>query len=54
MASTLTHVAAVAAGLAIIATTFTVSRTGLLKSLVAAVGFGVAAALLITAVRGFG
>jgi hypothetical protein len=51
---TFTYIAAVAAGLAIVAPTFTVSRTGLLKGLVAAVAFGVAAALLITAIRSFG
>jgi hypothetical protein len=51
---TLTHVAAVVAGLAIIATGFTVSRSGLLKGLVAAVAFAIAAALLITAVRSLG
>jgi hypothetical protein len=54
MTSTFTHVAAVVAGLAIFVTGFTASRTGLLKGLVAAVAFGVAAALLITAVRNFG
>jgi hypothetical protein len=54
MTSTVTHIAAVAAGLAIIVTGFTVSRRGLLRGVVAAVAFGVAAALLITAVRGLG
>lgn len=54
MTSTLTHVAAVVAGLAILVTGFTVSRKGLLRGLVAAVAFGVVAALLITAVRGLG
>jgi hypothetical protein len=54
MTSTFTHFAAVAAGLAIVATALTVSRNGLLKGLVAAIAFGVAAALLITAVRSFG
>jgi len=55
MASTLTHIAAVVAGLAICITGFTVTqRMGLLKSLVVALAFGVAAALLITAVRSFG
>jgi hypothetical protein len=54
MTSTFTHLAAVVAGLAIIATAFTVSRRGLLTGMVAAVASGVAAALLITAVRGFG
>jgi hypothetical protein len=51
---TFTHVAAVAAGLAIVATSFTVSRSGLLRGMVAAVAFGVAAALLRTAVRSLG
>jgi hypothetical protein len=54
MASTFSHVAAVMAGLAIFVTGFTVSRRGLLPGLAAAVAFGVAAALLITAVRSFG
>ena len=54
MTSTFTHIAAVVAGLAIFVTGFTVSRRGLLTGLVAAVAFGVAAALLITAVRSFG
>jgi uncharacterized membrane protein YwaF len=54
MVPTLTHIAAVVAGLAIVATAFTVGRRGLLPSLVAAVVLGVAAALLITAARSFG
>jgi hypothetical protein len=54
MTSTFTHIAAVAAGLAIIVRGFTVSRRGLLQGLAAAVAFGVAAALLITAVRSLG
>jgi hypothetical protein len=54
MTSTFTHVAAAVAGLAIFATGFTVSPRGLLKGLVAAVVLGVAAALLITAVRSLG
>ena len=51
MTSTFSCIAAVVAGLAIIVTGFTVSRTGLLKGLVPALALGVAAALLITAVR---
>jgi hypothetical protein len=54
MTSTFTHITAVVAGLAIVATGFTVSRRGLLNGMVAAVAFGVAAALLITAVRSLG
>jgi hypothetical protein len=54
MSSTVTHIAAVVAGLAIFVTGFTVSRRGLLPSLVAAVAFGVAAAVLISAVRSLG
>lgn len=54
MTSTFTHVAAVVAGLAIFVTGFTVSRKGLLRGLIAAVAFGVVAALLITAVRDLG
>jgi hypothetical protein len=54
MTSAFTHVAAAVAGLAIVATGFTVSPRGLLKGLVAAVVLGVAAALLITAVRSLG
>jgi hypothetical protein len=54
MSFSFTHIAAAAAGLAIVATAFTVSRTGLLKGLAAAVAFGVAAALIITAIRSFG
>ncbi len=54
MTSTLTHVAAVVAGLAIVATAFTVMPRSLLKGTLAAVVLGVVAALLITAVRSFG
>jgi hypothetical protein len=54
MTATFTHIAAVAAGLAIVATGFTVGPRGLLKGLGGAVAFGVAAALLITAVRNLG
>jgi hypothetical protein len=54
MASTFTHIAAVVAGLAIIATAFTVMPRSLLKGTAAAVALGLLAALLITAVRSFG
>jgi hypothetical protein len=54
MTSNFTQFAAVVAGLAIVATGFTVSPRGLLKGMVAAVAFGVAAALLIAAVRSLG
>ena len=55
MTSTLAHIAAVVAGLAIFVTWFTVfSLRGLLTGLVAAVAFGGAAALLITAARSLG
>jgi hypothetical protein len=54
MTATFTHVAAVVAGLAIVATSLTVSRNELMRGLVAAVALGVAAALLITAVRALG
>jgi hypothetical protein len=55
MTSTFTHIAAVVAGLAIVATALTVMpRRSLLKGTAAAVAFGVVAALLITAVRSFG
>jgi hypothetical protein len=54
MTSTLAHIAAVVAGLAIFVTWFTVSLRGLLTGLVAAVAFGSAAALLITAARSLG
>jgi hypothetical protein len=55
MTSTFIHIAVVVAGLAIVATAFTVMpRRSLLKGTVAAVAFGVVAALLITAVRSFG
>ena len=53
MTSTLTHIGAVAAGLALFATWFTVSPRGLLKGLVPAVLLAVAAALLITVARSF-
>ncbi len=51
---TLTHVAAVVAGLAIIASPFMISRKGLFPGLAAAVALAVAAALLITVARAFG
>jgi hypothetical protein len=54
MTSTFSHIAAVVAGLAIVATGFTVSPRGLMKGLVAAVALGIAAALLMAAVRSFG
>jgi hypothetical protein len=55
MTSTFTNIAVVVAGLAIVATAFTVMpRRNLLKGTVAAVALGVVAALLITAVRSFG
>jgi hypothetical protein len=54
MTTILTHTAAVVAGLAIVASAFTVSRKGLLPGLAAAVVLAVAAALLITAARAFG
>ncbi len=54
MASTLTHVAAVLAGLAIIASPMMISRKGLLPGLAAGVVLAVAAALLITAARAIG
>jgi hypothetical protein len=47
---TLTHVAAVVAGLAIIASPFMIARNGLLRSLVAAVGLALVAAAIIHAV----
>jgi hypothetical protein len=43
MTSTFSHVATVAAGVAVIATGFTVSGKGLLRGLFAAIAFGVAA-----------
>ncbi|MGZ3288902.1 MAG: hypothetical protein ACXU87_12780 [Xanthobacteraceae bacterium] len=52
MTSTITHFSAVMAGLAVIATAFTVSRNGLLPGLIAAVVLGVAAAALLTIARG--
>jgi hypothetical protein len=55
MTSTLTHIAAAVAGLAIFVSWFSVfSSRGLLTRLVAAVAFGCAAALLITAARSLG
>jgi hypothetical protein len=54
MTMTLTHIAAVMAGLAIVASAFTVSRKGLFPGLAVAVVLGVAAALLLTAARAFG
>jgi hypothetical protein len=54
MTSTFTHIAAVLAGLAIVATTLTVMPHSLLKGTAAAVALGVVAAVLITAVRSFG
>jgi hypothetical protein len=58
MTPTVAHVAAVVAGLAIVATSLTVApRTtsnGLLKGTALAVALAVTAALLITAVRAFG
>jgi hypothetical protein len=55
MTTTLAHLAAVVAGLAIVASTFTTaSRKGLFPGLAAAVILGVVAALFITAARTFG
>ena len=54
MTTILTHTAAVVAGLALVATTFTATRKGLLPGMVAAVVLAVAAALLITAARALG
>jgi hypothetical protein len=58
MTSTFSHIAAVViavlAGLAIVATGFTVMPRSLLKGTAAAVALGVVAALFITAVRSFG
>jgi len=54
MASTLTHIAAVVAGLAICATAFTVRpNRGYLGGAVIAIALGIAAAFLITAARSF-
>jgi hypothetical protein len=50
----LTQFATVAAGLALFATWFSISRKGLLKGLVPAVALAVTAALLITVARSFG
>jgi len=44
---TVTQTAAVIAGLAIIASSFTLTRNGLLRSLAAAVGLAIAAAVII-------
>ena len=58
VAPTVAHVAAVIAGLAIVATTLTVAprktNNGLLKGTALAVALAVSAALLIAAVRQFG
>jgi hypothetical protein len=56
MTSAITYVAAVVAGLAIVATAFILPSTGrgLLKGVVVAVALAVTAALLITAARSFG
>jgi hypothetical protein len=54
MTSIFTHIAAVVAGLAIVATTLTVMPHSLLKGTTATVALGVVAALLIMAVRSFG
>jgi hypothetical protein len=54
MKTILTHTAAVVAGLAIVATAFTISRRGLLPGMAAAAVLAVAAAVLITAARAFG
>ena len=58
MAPTVAHVAAVMAGLAIVAAGFTVApretRNGLLKGIATAVALAVTAAFLIAAVRQFG
>ena len=47
-----THMAAVVAGLAIVASPLMVSRKGLLPGLIAAAALGVVAAVLIAVVRG--
>jgi hypothetical protein len=52
MALTLTHTAAVVAGLAIIASPMMISRKGLLPGLLAAITLGIVAAVLITVIRG--
>ena len=58
MAATAAHVAAVMAGLAIVAAGFTVApsntKNGLLKGTALAVALAVTAALLMTAIRQFG
>jgi hypothetical protein len=50
----LTHVIAVLAGLAIIASYLTISRKGLFASLAAAVTLAAAGAVLVTVARAFG
>jgi hypothetical protein len=54
MTSALIHIAAVVAVMAAIAGPFIECRKGLLPGMVAAVAFGVAAALLLTAARSVG
>ena len=56
MTSTLTHVAAAVAGMAVLATTLILPGTsrGLRNGLIVAVALGVTAALLISVVRQFG
>jgi hypothetical protein len=54
MTTSIAHVAAVVAGLAIVASAFTVSRKGLFPGLAGAVMLAVTAALLIAAARGYG
>jgi hypothetical protein len=54
MTTSIAHVAAVVAGLAIVASAFTVSRKGLFPGLAGAVVLAVTAALLIAAARGYG
>jgi hypothetical protein len=51
---TLTHTAAVVAGLAIVASAFAVSRKGLLPGLAAGITLCIVAALLIMAARALG
>jgi len=50
MTMTLTHVAAVVAGLALIASQFAIARNSLFRSLAAAVGLAIVAAGLIHAI----
>ena len=54
MSSTFTHIAIGLAVLAIFVADFMVIQKRVLRSLVAAVAFGVVAALLVTAVRALG